>query len=241
MYKIYPSVLNAYQHYLNSEVDAEAFTNLTPDGYYRQSADEIAQARLDALLNTINRVPVTSEAMERGTAFNLLIDRLLANETIETDGKVCEIVSDGKRWSFDAETCRRTAQYLGGSLAQVYQEREIDTELGKVLLYGYADYVQRERIIDLKTTARYQFGKYEQGWQRYVYTYILAQDMRVESFTYLAVQMKTVDGVHCGSLYAEDYTTTAADTQILKAFLCRFIEFLEQHRSQITDLKILGE
>ena len=243
-YKIYPSLLDAFQHYLDSEVDAEAFSNLDSEGNYRQTADEIAEIRLRALIDKINRVPVTSEAMEQGTAFNELIDAVIEERYPMLDchiQQICTTRYNNREWRFVAELVKKVAQYVYGSVAQTYGERVLETAYGDVLLYGYADYILRDKIIDLKTTAYYTFGKYERGWQRYAYPYIFGQDMHIHSFVYLAVQMHTdILGNTGGTIYEEEYTHTSTDIASLRNICERFIEFLNSHREQITDLKIFG-
>ena len=42
----------------------------------------------------------------------------------------------------------------------------IPTRYGDVELYGYIDELVRDTVYDIKTTSKYDFGKYEHGWQR---------------------------------------------------------------------------
>lgn len=251
-YQIYPSLLDAFQRYLDSELDAESFSNINAEGDYKLSADELADRRKQELLARINRVPFTNEAVERGKAFNALIDHSIGawNKQIivhyDEQLEIVEVIFNDKIWWFDSELCREVARGLHGATCQPYAEKVLDTKYGEVLLYGYADYIMQDRILDLKTTASYSFGKYERGWQRFVYPYIFSDLMQVRSFVYLPVLMREkldnrINAPICvGTPYEEEYTCTENDTATLRNMVERFVEFLEANRDFITDKKIFG-
>lgn len=269
-YKITASHLNAFQRMLDAEVDAEGFANMTSDGEYKKTADEIYAEREMALLDLINRVPrEPNEAADRGTAFNEIVDCLVESRGtmredlslnvvfVGSDGTIYEngdnrpmmckkairAQINGFTFIFDIDLCKNAAKYFKGCICQHYVSAGIQTAYGDVLLYGYADYVGNNSVADLKTTVKYNFGKYEHGWQRYVYPYCLetSGDMQVREFSYEVRVLSIRKGVISGSSYVESYLWCYdKDKEVLRAMCERFIEWLEKNRAKITDKKIFG-
>ena len=123
----------------------------------------------------------------------------------------------------------------------------IPTRYGDVELYGYIDELVRDTVYDIKTTSKYDFGKYEHGWQRHVYPYCLIASGQMESvkaFEYTAYQMKggtSRTPLISGTQYPEYYTYNHEQTiKLLTAHCEHFIEFLEANRDIIADKKIFG-
>ena len=79
-YKFYPSILDCFQHYLDADKEFEDAFNIDADGNYKVSLDDITEARLQELLDRINRVPREPiPAADKGTCFNMLVDIVAAN------------------------------------------------------------------------------------------------------------------------------------------------------------------
>ena len=78
-YRIYPSLLDKFQAYLDSEQEADSFYNTDQEtGEQKLTADEIADRHERELLDTINRVPrEPSEYADKGTCFNEIVDRII--------------------------------------------------------------------------------------------------------------------------------------------------------------------
>lgn len=78
-YRIYPSLLDKFQSYLDSEQEADSFYNTDQEtGEQKLTADEIADRHERELLDTINRVPrEPSEAADKGTCFNEIVDCII--------------------------------------------------------------------------------------------------------------------------------------------------------------------
>ena len=77
-YRIYPSLLDKFEDYLRADEEAESFFNVDRDtGEYKRSPDEIEAELKRSLIDAINRVPFSSEAADKGTAFNALIDSMI--------------------------------------------------------------------------------------------------------------------------------------------------------------------
>lgn len=269
-YKITASHLNAYQRLLDADIDANELSNFTEDGLYRKTPDEIYIEREQALLDLINRVQrEPNEAADRGTAFNEIIDCILAGRnTLREDMSIQSVFVDfngtiytqnteiparaieaimaqinGFTFVFEKAFCKRIAKYFKGCLCQSYVSADMQTRYGDVLLYGYADYIGTLKVADLKTTSKYHWGKYEHGWQRYVYPYCIEEsgDMRVIDFAYEVCVLENKKGVISGKSYRESYLYVhEIDKKKLQEMCERFIEWLELNRSKITDAKIFG-
>ena len=268
-YKLYPSVLNSFQRLLDSDVDADDFMNIDREtGEPRQTADEIAASRERDLLDLINHVESAPiEAADKGTAFNEIVDCLIENRkssrddlvirsvlldeggNIQPDGKIRAVQASihGFVFLFDLETCKKAADYYKGTFPQQYVRATINTRYGLVELYGYADYIGRNIVADMKTTSNYSFGKYENGWQKDLYPYCLIEsgDMtEVSSFEYTVFQLSggtSRTPLISAKMYKEDYTYNHAKATARLRQMCeRLIEWLEMHRSEITNTKIFG-
>lgn len=280
-YKFYPSILDKYTNFLGT--DAENFwyqdeeggwhKNYSESTGYRYSQTEVYELSKAELINAINRVPTVSEAANKGTAFNELIDALITkkrsnilktrkvylnvngeylyselplnNEVFKLVGVEAEI-KDSK-FIFDIGLLKSAADYFNGSLNQVYTSAIIETDYGAVELYGYIDELNRNKVYDIKTTKKYEFGKYSKYWQRHVYPYCLLESKTctdIESFEFTCFQLyggternPIITGDKYPELYNYDHEQSKA---ALKSHCERFIEFLEENRSLITDKKIFG-
>lgn len=261
-YRIYPSLLDKFQNFLDSDIDAESFWNIdSVTGEPKLSADEIAAQREQELIDAINRKPHGPiEAADKGTCFNEIVDCIIAGRRTEREDMEIESVTnvDGSRhilarlngfeFRFDRQLCVDAARYFAGSVPQVLCRAEIGTRYGKVELYGYADEVCRDKVYDIKTTSSYQFGKFERAWQKHVYPYCLVESgelQDVQEFEYTVFQLSKPSArnpVISGKMYKEAYTYDhATSSALLREILGRFIEWLEYNRVDITDRKIFNE
>lgn len=242
-------------------------------GEYHYSDEEVYELSKQELINAINRVRAVSEAASKGTAFNELVDALIHNkkseslETIrvyyDTNGNYLrshvplnqqifkfvgiEARLDGFQFDFSIDLIKEAADYLKGSLSQVYTSAIIETKYGNVELYGYIDELRHNKVYDLKTTKKYEFGKYSKYWQRHLYPYCLIESgacTEIESFEFTCYQLSggtEKTPMITGKKYPEVYNYNHEQSKaLLKAHCERFIEFLEENKELITDKKIFG-
>ena len=183
-----------------------------------------------------------SEAADRGTAFNEVVDCIVENRKskrfeISADESEITVMMNGKIFKFSKELAKCIATPLkeGNALTQYRVEGTLPTQYGEVFLYGYLDYLLPFMIVDLKTTGKYNAFKYRNNWQHIVYPYCLNQQgIEITDFEYLVTDFKGV--------YKEAYAyMPKLDTARLKEVCERFIEFLEGNRELITDKKIFNE
>lgn len=259
-YRITPSILNKFQQLLDYELEFEGPYNRDSEGNYKLSADEIAIKIEKELIDSINRVnQEPSEAADKGTVFNEIIDRLILHQkdgnplieihsSKEFEGLEIPCIYGSKgdfRFAFALDTCLSVAQKYSDAVPQYLCSCILPTKYGDVELYGYADYIQKDRVIDLKTTRMYSFPKFEKGWQKDLYPFCLVEsgDMpNVSEFEYSIVLWKDISGEPTsGAFYSEAYTYNHERTRIrLTNMVTQFIEWLEINRELITDRKIFG-
>lgn len=154
---------------------------------------------------------------------------------------------DGFEFWFDKQLCKDAAEYFDGALSQHYTEAMIETSYGYVMLYGYVDELRGKRVYDIKTTKSYTFGNYKKYWQRHVYPYCLIESKdctEIDAFEFTVYQLKgggPRSPLIYGDFYREVYDYDhERSTEMIRQHCERFIEFLEAHRSEITDKKIFG-
>ena len=80
-YRMYPSLLDKFEAYLRADEEVESFFNIDNEtGEYKRSPEEVEAELKQSLIDAINRVPFSSEAADKGTAFNALVDMVLHKE-----------------------------------------------------------------------------------------------------------------------------------------------------------------
>lgn len=170
MYRIYPTLLDSWTYFRESEMTEEAF------------------------LDRVNGREEAGEAALKGTAFNAVVDALCDGlpvpEEMQEDGmrlyvgEARDKAGAGWQFRFPAPLAELFAELYRDALRQQYLSFEADTPAGRVLFYGYADGVFPDCVADIKTTAKYHkrgegsnetANKYRKRWQPYVYLHALAQ------------------------------------------------------------------
>lgn len=281
VHKFSPSILDAFQTYLDSEQNYEKFYGKSEDSLTYQ---EYEDRQFRELIDKINRVPFESEAADKGSCLNEVVDCIVMGvkstrdditvKTLSSFERLCEEGAwdnaEGKPlyydqwfetikspciWSkkgenefyFDISMCKGLGEYFKDSLCQLYVESSIETKYGLVMLYGYPDYIKGDKVYDLKTTSRYEFGKYSKYWQRHVYPYSLIESGKcteISAFEFSAFQLKggtEKNPLITGDFYPEVYTYNhQRSKEALRGICERFHEFLINNRSLIKDEKIMG-
>ena len=260
-YRFYPSLLDKFERYLRADEQVESPYNIDNEtGEYKRSPEEIEAELKQELLDSINRLPFESEAADKGTAFNTIVDCYINgrphipdernNFTITGDQETNIILAKFPKWHFcfDRKWCIEQAEYFRGAVSQLFVSAVLPTQFGNVELYGFIDELIRDTVYDIKTTSRYEFGKYEHGWQRHVYPYcLIASGMmkQVKAFEFTAYALKggtSRTPLISGTRYPEYYTYNHERSRDMLVSHCEaFIQFLEANRELITDHKIFAE
>ena len=278
-YKFYPSILDKFQSFKDLSFEDYFYQDEQggwhknyneSTGEYRYSHSEVYEMAKQELINSINRIRIVSEAANKGTAFNELVDAMVNNrksDTVKTnrvykDEAGClfisptpikgeligiEAIIDEMSFIYDINLLKEASMYFKDSLNQLYTSATIETRYGLVELYGYIDELKGNKVYDIKTTKKYEFGKYEKYWQRHVYPYCLIESgdcTDIHSFEFTCYQLSggtERNKVITGRKYPEVYNYNHEQSKaLIKAQCERFIEFLEVNRELITDKKIFG-
>lgn len=180
-------------------------------------------------------------------------DSCLSLESCENDFSKVGITfiyasTDGFEFFFDKELCLSASKYFENSMAQYYTQGLIETSKGVVELHGYIDYLRENKVFDAKTTKQYQFGNYEHKWQRYTYPYTLIESGMMDEVSVFEFTIFKLSGgssrtpLITGEQFSEVYTYDHDRAKIMLAGQCeRLIDFLEENREKITNLKVFGK
>ena len=171
--------------------------------YYLSLEDEdrSAQARAELLARMRGEPLPASEAAQKGQAFEDMVFCLCNGDSPgEVDNK---LLACGKE----------VAGIVKGSLWQVHVGREI----GGVMLHGYIDCLRGNHIFDIKTTRKYEIGKYLHNTQHLAYLYCL-RETEVRHFSYVVSDFRSV--------YREDYDWYDGMVDLLKAKVAGFFDYL---------------
>lgn len=238
-FKFYATLLDAFSNYLRSDAIYERYWGFSENPPH--TPEEFKEQQFQSLIDTINRVPFDSEAADRGTCFNEIVDALIENrkpngvEVERVDGVLYRASYNERTFDFPIALCLEFANYYKGALTQQRVEAILPTCFGEVLVYGVIDELMPLSIHDIKTTGNYYVGKFKDHWQHIVYPYCLMRnggDVRL--FEYNITDFKNT--------YTESYTfVPERDIPILTDHCEEFIRFLNDNRDLITDKKIIGD
>jgi len=238
-FKFYATILDSFSDYLNSDRIWEQYWGFSENPPHTQ--DEFHEKQFNSLIDKINRVPFESEAADKGTAFNEVIDCLIENRksdkmilTSDVNQGIIQADYNKRLFIFPITLCKEFANYFKGALTQVMTEAILPTCFGDVLLYGYIDELMPTSVHDIKSTGQYSAFKFKNHWQHLVYPYCLMRNgNNVRLFEYNITDFK--------STYTESYTfVPERDIPILTAHCEDFIRFLIDNKDRITDKKIFG-
>lgn len=256
-YCFYATLLDAFQNYLDSELIYERYWGWSENP--PQTLDEFKESQFQSFINTLNRVPFDSEAADKGTAFNEVVDCLIEHRQSdkvqvekvypEDDGKyelstsspiALKATYNNREFIFPIGLCWEFANYYKGAITQLYVEAELPTSLGVVKLYGYIDELMPSSVHDIKTTSSYSVGKFKKNFQHLVYPYALTmKGNNVTRFEYNVVEFSK-NGSY--STFTETYEfNEQRDVPVLVSHCEDLIRFIKDHRNLITNKKLFNE
>ncbi len=162
------------------------------------------------LLNRVNRVPVPQTLAQ---AKGASFEEAVIKGTDEE--------------AFDPEILQKVRMLLPRPMlkTQVYCEYQ----LNDVLLYGYVDVLGKILAVDIKTTSSYQSGCFARSHQNFYLPALRSKGVR--TLRYVITDFKDV--------YQEDYDQSV-DFSWQESQIGLFCQFIEKHRSEITDRRIFG-
>ena len=175
-YNIYPSLLDAYQQYVDSDIIWEKYWGFcdTPP----HTPEEFHDMQFQSVIDRINRVPYDNEAVAKGTAFNEVVDCMIEHrksdnieveKIYDAEAKVIGLNAKiGERvFYFPITLCKEFADYYQGAVTQKYVEGILSTCFGEVKLYGFIDELLPLSVHDIKTASQYSVGKYKRNNQHF--------------------------------------------------------------------------
>ena len=240
-YRFYATLLDKFQNYIGSSEMYQQFWGFSENP--TKTEDDFEQEQFDGLINTINRVPFTSELADKGTAFNEVVDCIIENR--KSDKMQINVVStadkstiqanyNNKIFVFDTNLCKEFAEYFKGALTQQRVSGIIQTKYGNVEVYGNLDELLPFKVADIKTTKQYTAGKYRKNWQHVVYPFCLIQNGNpIYEFEYVVTDFKNT--------FIEHYMYKPEIEEPRLTEHCELlIEFLELHKNLISNKKIFG-
>lgn len=101
----------------------------------------------------------------------------------------------------------------------------------EVTLYGKIDVIGAGRIVDIKQTSRYSLNKFYNSHQLFYLHNTYGAGIKTMSFVIN----------HKNTVHVERYRPADVDWSALEGEISLFIEFLEQHREQVTDKRIFTD
>lgn len=244
-YQFYATLLDAYQNYLDAETNWENFYGGSDDPKY--SIDEYVALQEQELIDRINRVPFESEAADKGTAFNEVIDCcILGRNTAREDMKISKdetcvyVAFKDYNFAFDKKLVSGLSADYAGAVSQYKCVGVLSTKYGDVTLYGYIDELLPCEIHDIKTTANYSAFKFRNHWQHLVYPYCMRYEgVELNTFQYDVIKWGK-DEFHW-SIMSELYEfSPERDEARLRLHVEGLIEFILYHKDKIIDKKIFN-
>lgn len=247
-YLFYATLLDGFQDFLSSDEIYQEYWGFAENPEF--SEEEFHEKKKLDLIDRINRVPFDSEAADKGTAFNEIVDCIIENRTSDimdiasnTELGIIKAIFRERTFIFPISLCKEFANYYKGAITQVHTEATLRTKYGDVLLYGYIDELMPTSVHDIKTTKKYSAGKFKKHWQHIVYPYCLNADgNHISDFEYnIAVINEKKSGIDYET-FTEHYAYLPdQDIPLLTKHVEEFIEFIEHHRDLITDKKIFNQ
>ena len=210
-YLITPTLISAYQYYINDE--------------FKSPADSRAD-----FFKTLSREKFEpSEAMQKGIDFEAKVQFLTTDITVDDlrhfyKEKVGETVINHKLTIEDAINWLKQqpefliSQVVENGLWQQTCKKELKIGNQEFLLYGKMDVIKRDTIYDIKFTDNYELGKFLDSSQHLIYLYCTG----LPKFQYLIS-----DGE---DYWIEDYYNHANIENEIKSKISDFLGYLENDK-----------
>jgi len=238
-YKFYATLLDKYESYINSSRIYQQYYGFAENPSI--SEEDFEKQQFQSLIDTINRVPFESEAASKGTAFNEMVDCIIENRKSEDyeitsfkEQNIIRVKDDKYIFDFPLDISLKISNLLKGALTQQFCEGNLPTKYGDVLLYGYIDELMPFKVVDIKTTSKYNAFKFRHNWQHIVYPFCLIQNgILISEFEYLTTDFKNI--------WSETYTyNQEIHLPKLIQHCENLIEFIEQNKHLISNKKIFA-
>ncbi len=239
-YRFSPTLLDRYENYINSSRIYQEYWGFSEEP--SKTEEEFEKEQFQGLIDTINRVPFESEAADKGTAFNEVIDCIIENRISDKmqiksykESGVIAVSYKEHLFNFPFDICVEVAKYLSGALTQHWVNGVLETTKGKVHFVGCIDQLLPFKVCDTKTLSKYSAFKFRHNWQHVVYPFCLNQNgIYINDFEYVITDFK--------STWTEHYVyNESKDVPRLNEHCEGLIDFIELNRHLITDTRIFNQ
>jgi len=149
-------------------------TFLDSFAYYQKADDDHVDVKRQELIDRLNGITVTTEAMQKGTDFESLLCNYIDGRATLDD------------WNALTPVIKEMAGYVRGGIRQMRVGVHL---LPDVTLIGYIDFLNRGTVYDVKTTGKYEFPKFLHKNQHLMYLAALRQQ-KIDTFKYLVTDFK---------------------------------------------------
>lgn len=246
-YNFYPTLLDLFQSYLDSDsVWAKYWgQSFTP----KISREQFKQTQFQNLLNGINKVPgPVNLYADRGTVFNEIVDCLrgvgnpekilFKKDSVKVSGEL-----NGHVFEFLLKECEPIAYFYREALPQIKVSGTIETKYGNINLFGYIDELTSEKVYDIKTTTKYDPGKFCKNWQHKIYPFCLQKEgLDLKEFIYdvFVLNDNNKEGINrIGTRKFESYRIKNEE-DLIRSHCEGLILFLKENNNLITNNKIFN-
>lgn len=246
-FSVYATALDAYRNMVNSSdvwQNYWAFSENPP-----HTEEQFHWLQVEQFIDGLNRVDgVPSEAASRGTAFNELIDafvewrapKMVTTTNKDDSGRAVSVTAevDGFTFTFPLDLLKDYGKRYERAVCQYLTKGTMHTRHGIVQLYGYIDELMSDRIVDIKTTGRYEFPKFANNAQHLVYPYCLRQEgMKLDIFDYDIVVFSKYGAIE---QYTERYIWEDSNEQRLREWVEDLCDWLTRYAPLIQNPALFG-
>jgi hypothetical protein len=171
--------------------------------YFRNAEDEYADKARQDLIDRLNGVSVTSDAMQKG---------------IDFEQSVCDYI-DGKGAPEEGTPLFGIVSKISGHVRGASRQVHVSALISPgITVHGYIDFLRGNTIYDVKTTSKYEFPKYLRNCQHIAYMAAL-KGQGIRTFRYLATDFTDV--------FVEEYFWRDAMLDDLSGRVGEFLSYLE--------------
>jgi hypothetical protein len=176
-------------------------TLLDSFAYYLSVDEEQSADKRQELLNRLNGVKLPpNEAMQRGIDFENAV-----------------IAACNGKYEFSSEKYDLCVKEVSEIVQGGFSQYPVFLEIAGVRIDGFIDFLKLNTIFDVKTTSKYEVGKYQFNNQHLVYLLALRQE-KINRFVYLATDLSNV--------YPEEYFFHPDMENQLRSNVIAFLDYL---------------
>lgn len=246
-FNLYATLLDSYRNMIGSSEVWQTYWGFSENPPHTE--EQFHWLQVEQFIDGINRVDgVPSEAASRGTAFNELVDafvewrapKMQTTTNKDEQGRALSVTAelDGFTFTFPLDLLKDYGKRYDKAVCQYLTKGTMQTKHGIVQLYGYIDELLPDKIVDIKTTSRYEFPKFANNAQHLVYPYCLRKEgMQLDIFDYDVVVFSKYGAIE---QYTERYIWNDGNERVLRERVEDLCDWLIQNATLIQNPSIFG-